>query len=253
MLVTGGSSGIGRGIAVAMASAGAHVVLVARNAAALEATQREVEHLGGRALSVVADLTKPGGPEAAASATLGRVACVDILVNNAGGSSGEGFGPGPLLDLAPDDLDRCMDLNVKSAFLMSRLLVPAMVSNRGGCIINIASMAGLLHSPPVANMGFYPMSKTALIALTRTMAVEWAPDVRVNAIAPGVIATPGVVARGMTSSDPGVLAGVPLRRLGTPADVADAALYLASGATWVTGTVVEVHGGLPPAVRHVHI
>jgi len=146
-----------------------------------------------------------------------------------------------------------MDLNVKSAFLMSRHLLPAMMAHGDDCIINIASMAGLLHSAPVGLMGFYPMAKTALIALTRTMAVEWAPAIRVNAIAPGVIATPRVVAHGMVSSDPDVLEGVPLRRLGTPADIAAAALYLASGGTWVTGTVLEVHGGLSPAVRHVRI
>lgn len=253
-LVSGGSTGIGRGIVLGLAEAGADVCVVARTRPALDEVCELARSCGIRAEPIQVDAATEHGAEVATARAVEAFGRIDVLVNNLGGSSGSRFRPGPLLALSPSDLDGCMDLNVKSPFLMSSRVAPVMLDQGSGSIINIASLAGLLHSAPVANMGFYPMAKTALIALTRTMAVEWAPAVRVNAIAPGIIGTPRILDKGMASESAEELDGIPLRRLGTAEDVATAVVYLASEASsWVTGTTLEVHGGLTPAVRYIDV
>jgi NAD(P)-dependent dehydrogenase (short-subunit alcohol dehydrogenase family) len=242
VVVTGGGRGIGRGIAVAMAAAGANVVVAGRAASILDDTVTEIERLGGKALAVPTDITSPGAIDALVAAAIQAFGSVDCWVNNAG-SSAPGDA-GPLLDIAEDQWDRVVDLNLKATFFCCQAAARAM--RNGGSIINISSRAASFPSP---RTGTYAAAKAGVDSLTATMAVEWGHlAIRVNAIAPGLVATETNQAEGGTLSTPGrrerQLATVPLGRLGEVGDIAALAVFLASdSAEWLSGQVIQVDGG----------
>ena len=244
-IVTGGSTGIGHGIALGLAKAGAAVVLAARSADALEEAQHDVAAFGTGVLTVTADVTRRADVERVVARSIETFGHIDILVNNAGATFGANFRRAPLLELTDRDIDENLALNFRSMLVCAQAAVPHMMERRQGVIINISSMAGREHDHPTAGFGVYPAAKAAIIALTKCMAVEWAPQVRVNCIAPGVIDTPRVSAARPADRLSTQLSTIAMGRIGLPSDVAGAAVYLASdAASWVTGSVLDVHGGI---------
>ena len=237
-VVTGAGRGIGRGIALAFAEAGASVACVARTAHQVEHTADEVRARGQCALPAACDVLNPEGRTVLVEAVRRRFGRVDILVNNVGG-----WPPRAMLDTTDDDLDRAFRTNVTHAFSLSRMLAPIMVETTGaGTIINISSAAALRPSPGFAAYG---TAKAALNFLTREMAQDLAPKVRVNAIACGSIETDALAAVLTDWVRKEMIATTPLGRIGVVEDVAACAVYLASPASsYVTGEVVGVHGGL---------
>jgi 7-alpha-hydroxysteroid dehydrogenase len=237
-IVTGASAGIGRGSALAFADAGAHVVCAARTVDTLERVADEVRQRGRRALAVPCDVNRTEQLEAVVARTLKEFGRIDIVVNNAGGT-----GPTAALDLSLADLEAAFHFNVSTAFLLSRLAAPHMVKAGGGAVVNISS--ALSHFVEVGFVA-YGTAKAALSHMTRLLAHEWAPHIRVNAIAVGATETDALVpflnaADGLREQ---MTAMTPMGRLGTPEDIACAALYLVSpAASWVTGQVFGVDGG----------
>jgi 7-alpha-hydroxysteroid dehydrogenase len=238
-IVTGGSKGIGRGIARAFAEAGADVAIASRTAADLEATAAALRRdTGRRVLAVPCDVNDRAQLEALVDATWKEFGRIDVVVNNAGGTP-----PKPALRTSEKMFEAAFHFNVTSAFLLSRLAIPKMLEADGGNILNISSgMSWLVEKGFVA----YGTAKAALVHMTRLLAYEMAPRVRVNAIAVGAIATDALLPflDAMPEARTQLEAGTPLRRIGTPEDIAAAALYLCSPAgEWVTGKVFEVDGG----------
>jgi 7-alpha-hydroxysteroid dehydrogenase len=235
-VVTGAGKGIGRGAAIALAEAGAHVVVAARTAADLESAAEEIRRLGRRALAVTCDATQGEQLDALAARTLAEFGRVDVLVNNAGG-----WPPAPMLQLGDESFAQAFQFNVTSAMHLSRALIPHMLKGSGGAIVNISSGLGhLVESGFVA----YGTAKAALSHLTRLMACEFAPRVRVNAIAVGATLTDalGMFVKGELKQQMEAL--TPMGRLGSVEDIAAAVIYLASPASsWVTGKIFEVDGG----------
>lgn len=244
-VVTGGSTGIGHGIALGMAKAGANVVLAARSAGALDAAREEVAAYGNGVLAVAADVTRREDVQRLVANAIDAFGQVDILVNNAGATFGATFRRAPLLDLTDRDIDDNLALNFRSMLVCAQAFVPHMIGRGSGAIINISSIAGRDHDHPTAGFGVYPAAKAAIISLTKCMAVEWAPQVRVNCIAPGVIDTPRVSAARQADRLSSQLATIAMGRIGLPSDVAGAAVFLASdAASWITGSILDVHGGI---------
>jgi len=237
-LVTGGGRGIGRGIALAFAEAGADVVVAARTAADLEATAAQVRERGRRALPVTADVTRTEDLERLVGAVLEGLGRLDVLVNNAGGT-----GPRPALETSERFFEAALRMNVTQAFLLTRMAVPRMVETAGGgAVVNVSSRSSdMVQTAFVA----YAAGKAALNMVTRNLAAELAPKVRVNALSVGGVATDAL--RVVLTNDAlreQFERNTPMRRAGTVEDVAAAALYLASPASaWVTGKVFQVDGG----------
>ncbi len=236
-VVTGGAQGIGREIALLFAREGADVALIDRDAEALEKTRVEVEGLGRRALALAADVSSAEETRGAVNKIIDSMGRIDILVNNAGVTR-DGF----LLRMSEADWDTVIAVNLKGAFNMTRAAAKPMLKQRAGRIINIASVIGLVGNAGQAN---YAASKAGIIGFTKSAAKELASrGITANAIAPGFIETR------MTGALPDdvrqkMLAGIPLGRYGTPAEVANAALFLASGLSeYVTGQTIVVDGGL---------
>jgi len=244
-IVTGAGKGIGRGIALAFAEAGAHVVCAARTLADIEATAEAVRARGRRALAVVCDVTKSEPLAALVTATLAEFARIDLLVNNAGGT-----GPRPALDTSERFFEAALRFNVTSAFLLTRLVVPEMLETAGGgAVVNISSRAS-----DMVQTGFvaYGAAKAALNQLTRNLAAELAPKVRVNAISVGGVETASLeVVLTNEALRREFERNTPMGRPGSPEDIAACALYLASPAAgWVTGKVFQIDGGTEfPAIR----
>jgi 7-alpha-hydroxysteroid dehydrogenase len=237
-IVTGAGRGVGEGIAVALAEVGAHVVCAARTSEQIEATAERVRATGRRALAVPTDVTERTQLEALVDATVAEFGRVDILVNNAGG-----WPPQPLLRTSERAFEQALRFNVTSAFLLTRFAVPQMLETAGGgVIINISSRAGSMVQP-----GFtaYGTSKAALSFMTRNMAPELAPEIRVNAIELGGIETDALATVLTDESIRRQLEdNTPMRRVGQVEDIAAFAVYLASPASsWVTGKVFEIDGG----------
>jgi 7-alpha-hydroxysteroid dehydrogenase len=234
-VVTGAGRGIGAGIARAYAEAGAHVVCAARTRAEIEAVAAEVRALGRRALAVECDVLQRAQLEALVEKTLAEFGRVDLLVNNAGGAP-----PRPALRTSEKMFEEALRFNVTSAFLLARLALPHLLE-RGGAIVNVSSAAGRLVQP-----GFvaYGTAKAALSFMTRQLAAEFAPRVRVNAIAVGAVETSALAPFLSEEVRAKLSERTPMGRIGRVEDVALAALYLASpAADWVTGKVLEVDGG----------
>jgi len=239
-IVTGGGKGIGRAISLALAKAGAHLVLVARSVPELEDTAAEIRTLGRRAAAIQADVRDREQVKKVVDQAGEEFGRIDILVNNAGGSFHIST-----MEMSEGAWDALIRENLKSVFLCSTLAGRVMMEHGGGNIINIASVAGLRAYP---NNSSYGAAKAGIISLTKTMAVELAPHkVRVNAIAPGLIETGGVLQ--LFSDHPEIkqkeIDKTPLGRVGKPDDIAGVALFLASPASdYVTGQTIVVDGGL---------
>jgi NAD(P)-dependent dehydrogenase (short-subunit alcohol dehydrogenase family) len=240
-LVTGASRGIGKAIARAYADAGASVLLSSRKLADLEAAAAEI---GGDVDVVVANAGDPTQAEAAVDRCIERFGRLDILVNNA--ATNPYFGP--TIDIDLPRYDKTWEVNLRGAFVWTQLAWRRSMQEHGGSVVNIASVGGLSVEPTI---GIYNATKAALLHLTRTLAAELAPGVRVNAIAPGLVKTD--MARALWEPNEARLAAsMPLGRLGEPTDIAGAAVFLASDlASWITGHTLVVDGGalLGPAAR----
>ncbi len=237
-VVTGAGRGIGQACAVALAEAGADVVIAARSPDELQSTGSIIEATGRRAHIVVADLDdieQVRGLARAAGDTFGRL---DVIVNNVGGAT-----PKPFLDSTVADLEQAFHFNVSTAHALVTAAVPAMLENGGGSVVNISSVMAL-----VSGRGFlsYGVAKAALAKYTALAAQDLAPRIRMNAVAAGTIATSATAPITQDAAwRAQVEAATPLRRLGTVEDVAAAVVYLASPAgSYLTGAVLEVHGGL---------
>jgi NAD(P)-dependent dehydrogenase (short-subunit alcohol dehydrogenase family) len=237
-LVTGASKGIGRAIAASFADAGAAVMLSSRKQAGLEeAAAAILETTPNAQLATYA--ANAGDPEQAAAcvaACVEQLGALDILVNNAATNPSMGA----TIDAELGAWDKTFQVNVRGAFVWSQLAWRAWMREHGGCIINLSSIGGLRGD---AAIGVYNTTKAAIVHLTRILAVELGPGVRVNAIAPGLVKTDFARALWEPAGD-AVAAGLPLRRLGEPDDVAHAARFLAGpGASWITGHTLVVDGG----------
>lgn len=240
-LVTGGGRGIGKAIAHRLAAAGANVVIASRKLENLEATAKEFASLPGKVMPIACHVGRKDQIENLVKEIQARLGPVDILVNN----SGTNIGQGPALQADDEMLDKMVEVNIKSAFRLVRLIVPAMIERqRGGAIINIASIAGLRPQPGGL---LYSFTKAGLLMMTRSWAQEFGPfNIRVNAIAPGLIQTEfseffwkNDTVRSRFEK------ATPLGRIGQSEEVAGMALYLASDeAAFVTGQVMVVDGGL---------
>jgi 7-alpha-hydroxysteroid dehydrogenase len=235
-IVTGAGRGIGEGCALAFADVGAHVVCSARTPEQIEETAEQVRKRGSKALAVPCDVMQQDQLENLVARTLEEFGRIDVVVNNAGGTP-----PKPMLDTSERYFDQAYHFNVTTAFALSRLAIPHMQKGDGGSIVNISSAAGRLVQK---NMTAYGAAKCALSFLTKNMGAEFAPDVRVNAIAVGTIATSALLPYLNDELRKKMEDMTPMARLGEVEDIALMALYLASpAASWVTGKVYEVDGG----------
>ncbi|HEX3542125.1 MAG TPA: SDR family oxidoreductase [Acidimicrobiales bacterium] len=232
-LVTGASRGIGRAIAAAFAESGAAVMISSRKAEALE---RAAAEMAGDVAWFPANAGDPAAAAACVDATKARFGAVDILVNNAATNPYLG----PLIDIDPSRADKIVQVNQWAVIQWTQLAYRAWMAEHGGAVINLASIGGIGVEPVI---GYYNVTKAAVIHITKHLASELGPAVRVNAIAPGLIKTDMARALWETHGDQ-MAARLPLRRLGEPADIAAAAVFLASdAASWITGTTLVVDGG----------
>lgn len=237
-VVTGAGKGIGEGIAYALADAGADIALMARTAADLERVAENVRVRGRRALVCPGDVMHPSDLATAVDRTVSELGGIDVVVNNAGGANSKRF-----LDTTIDDLEFAFRWNVVSAFELSRLAVPHMLERGGGSVVNIASVTGIETKRATLSYG---TAKAALTHMTRLMAADLAPRIRVNAVLPGAIETPSLVdflSRLDADTRRIMEERTPMRRNGQPIDIAAAVLYFASpAASWVSGKILDVDG-----------
>ncbi len=235
-LVTGATRGIGLGIAEAFAAAGADVCITARKQDELDAAAQALRAAGGTIEVFAGSVGDPEAIEGSVAHCVERLGAVDILVNNA--ATNPQFGP--LVSADMDAVAKVWRTNQEGPLRFMRAVHDAWMGEHGGSIINIVSIGGMRVGP---FLGAYNISKAALLHMTRQLALELAPKVRVNAIAPGLVKTQFAKALWQTNEE-AVAARTPLRRLGEPDDIAPAALFLASDAgAWVTGEVMVVDGG----------
>jgi 3-oxoacyl-[acyl-carrier protein] reductase len=236
-LVTGASRGIGEAIARRLAAEGAAVLAAARTADALAKVVSEIEAAGGRASALALDLADPASIEAAIKSALASHGELHVLVNNAGVTEDN-----LMLRMNREAWDRVLRTNLTGVFLLTQAVVKGMVRKRYGRIVNVTSVVGLMGNAGQVN---YAASKAGLVGLTKSVARELASrNITCNAVAPGFIAT--AMTEKMTDEAKAKMTGqIPLERLGSPDDVAAAVAFLASEeASYVTGTVINVSGGL---------
>jgi NAD(P)-dependent dehydrogenase (short-subunit alcohol dehydrogenase family) len=234
-VVTGASRGIGRGIAEAFAAEGASVMISSRRGSSLAAAAEEMGT--DRVAWFEANAGDADAARACVEATLARFGSVDILVNNAATNPYYG----PMIDIDVPRAMKTVGVNVVGPLMWTQAAWRCWMRERGGSVINVASVGGYMVEP---NIGFYNVTKAALLHLTRQLAAELGPAVRVNGIAPGLVKTD--MARALWEGREDVVAAnVPLQRLGTTDDIASAAVFLASEqAAWITGHTIAVDGGI---------
>jgi NAD(P)-dependent dehydrogenase (short-subunit alcohol dehydrogenase family) len=244
-IVTGAGQGIGQGVALCLARAGANVVVAEAVRERIAPAAAAVEALGVRALGVYVDVTKADSVEGLVYAALTRFGKIDILVNNAGVVVVK-----PITAQTEADWDRVLDVNLKGVFLCCHRVVREMIKQRSGVIVNIASIAAFHYTVPHVP---YAASKAGVVAITRDLAYEVARHgVRVNAIAPGPIETP-MMGSALTAEQKEAYAkSIPLGRLGQPRDIGNAVVFLASDeASFITGATLPVSGGTDLRVTNV--
>ena len=239
-IVTGAGRGVGEGIARIMAEAGATVVAAARTRTEIDRTVASIEASGGRALAVTADVTKPDELASLVETTVSTFGGLDFVVNNAGGQ--ESYTP--FLETSEDVIQHHFDWNTVSSFRLSQLCVPHMLERGRGAILNISSGAGHIG---IRGMLPYGVAKAGLDQLTRCLAQELAPKIRVNCLALGAIMTPAL--EQTFEMDPtfreGMIERTPLRRIGTAEQIGAAAVFACSDASdYMTGAVIPIDGGL---------
>ena len=235
-IVTGATSGMGRATAVLFAKEGAKVVVTGRNEERAQAVVDEIKGNGGEAIYVIVDASNVEDCKKIFDATIEAFGTVDILVNNAGMLS-----MSPLLDVSIEEWNKVFAVNVTSALYLTQLCAPVMKEKGKGVIVKVASVASY-----AAHHGFaaYISSKHAMAGLSKSMAWELGPEIRVNAIAPGAIHTAMVDSIGGPSVLQGMIDNCPCKRVGQPEDIAGAALFLASDdCTFLTGQIIKVDGG----------
>lgn len=238
-LVTGGTRGIGRAIAAALAAAGAHVIVSSRKEPAVQQTVDALRAAGHSAEGMPSNVGRLDELHALADRVLAAHAGIDILVNNAATNPVYG----PVEQTSPEAFAKIMDVNLRAPFELAKRMLPAMVARGGGSIINISSIGGVSPEP---NLGIYSVSKAALLSLTQVMAKEWgARGVRVNAICPGLIKTKFSEALwGNEAILNHMMGQLPIARVGTPEEIAALALFLAAEASaYSTGSVFTADGG----------
>jgi NAD(P)-dependent dehydrogenase (short-subunit alcohol dehydrogenase family) len=242
VVVTGGTRGIGRAIAEACAAAGAGIVVVARKAPELDETATTIGALGAKVVTVQGSVSDPAIPETAVAVAVAQLGSCDIVVNNAA------INPvfGPLMDAEDGAITKVFDANIAAPLRFVRAAWHAWMREHGGAVLNVVSVGGMRPGPFI---GAYNVSKAALIHLTRQLAQELAPGVRVNAIAPALVKTD--MARALWEPNEEAMArGHALGRLGVPDDIASGALFLVSeAASWITGETLVVDGGAGVSAR----
>ncbi len=243
-IITGSTSGIGRSSAIIFAQEGAMVVIVGRRRDEGEKTLEMVKEIGADAIFVQGDVTKAEEVERMVSQSVSRFHTVDILFNNAGINPPEARTH--LADCQEEAWDAVIEVNLKGIYRCSRKVLPLMIKNRGGVIINTSSTFGLVG---FADRSAYVASKGAVTQLTKAMAIDYGSyNIRVNCICPGMVLTERVRVAVRKAKEEGrleaILADYPLRRLGTTEEVARVAAFLASeDASWITGAAIPVDGG----------
>ena len=248
-IITGGSGGIGRACAVAFAKAGANIVIASLPPGSIPPVVQEVETLGVKALGLAVDVTDEAQVKSLVEQCLSEFGRIDALINVAGGSYSRNpdmpaFNRAPLLELAPEDFMTAYAVNTKSAFLCAKAVAPHMKARGQGTIVNIGSISGRGTKKERADMAAYGTAKAAVMNLSIHMAQHWGPEIRVNAIAPGIIDTPRPAGSTRQDDWADVLKKIALGRAGTADEVASVALFLASdAASFVSGAIIDVNGG----------
>lgn len=235
-VVTGAGKGIGRACAIALAQAGADVALAARTAADLEQVAQAIRTLGRRAIVVPGDVNDAAALDTLVRRTVAELGKITILVNNAGGA-----GPNDPRSMSGADFAGVLTWNVVPAYLLIQKAAPAMRAAGGGAVVNISSMAARLAQK---HFSAYGAAKAALNQMTRNLAQDFAPHLRINAIEPGAIRTDALAAYLTPEIEAGLVRATPLGSLGETEDIAAAVVYLASpAARWVTGKILGIDGG----------
>lgn len=236
-IITGGTSGMGRDTAFVFAEEGAKVVITGRNEERAKAVVEEIEAQGGQALYVIADMNDRNSLQQIVDKTIERFGTVDILFNNAGLVSLK-----PTLQLDLEEWDRIMQVNVSAALILSQMVAPIMKEKGAGIIINTGSVAG---TSATWGLVAYATSKHAVNGLTRALARELGPEIRVNAILPGAIATAMLDGIGGEAAVQPMKERSPLKRIGTGRDIGNTALFLSTDdSSFITGQLIRVDGGI---------
>jgi NAD(P)-dependent dehydrogenase (short-subunit alcohol dehydrogenase family) len=239
-VVTGGSRGIGRAIAEGLGAAGASVVPASRTQADVETVAEAIRADGGEAHAATVDVADRESIDALIDETVDTYGGVDVVVNNAGMNPDAALGAPERVD--PDGFDDTLEVNLQGAFACAQAAADYLHDSEDGSVINVASVGGVVGLP---RQHPYVASKHGLVGITKSMAMDWAPDVRVNAIAPGYVATEFIEgAMENESIKQSLLDRTPLERFADPAEMAGPAVFLASdAASYVTGSVLTADGG----------
>lgn len=236
-IVTGAGKGIGRACALALAQAGADVALAARTLADLEAVAHEIRAMGRRAITVAGDVSDEAVLDTLVARTLAELGKISILINNAGGS-----GPNNPLKMTGAEFSAVLAWNVTPAYLLIQKTAQAMRDAGGGAVVNISSVAARYAQK---HFSAYSAAKAALNQMTRNLAQDFGPTVRINAIEPGTIMTEALAPYLTPERKERMCNTTPLGRLGQPEDIAAAALFLVAPASaWITGKILGVDGGV---------